>query len=73
MIRVQGNRGIFSRFSRNIVEEQFLYSSSSHLEFQRNMVQRERDYYSKNLSILNISSYNETCFDKLESSEHEKS
>ena len=36
--------------------------------------QRERDYYSTNLSILNISSYTgiETCFEMLISSEHEK-
>ena len=34
---------------------------------------RERDYYSKNISILNISSFTviETCFEVLKSSEHE--
>ena len=36
--------------------------------------QSERDYYSKNLSILNIASYSaviETCFEMLTFSEHE--
>ena len=35
---------------------------------------KERDYYSTNVSILNISPYSaiETCFEMLKSVEHEK-